>query len=48
MTVVAVLHEKATMGETDDRPAYAEALVMVEQGEANALVVATRSRLARN
>jgi DNA invertase Pin-like site-specific DNA recombinase len=48
MTVVAVLHEKATTGETDDRPAYADALLMVEAGEADALLVATRSRLARN
>ena len=48
MTVVAVLHEKATTGETDDRPAYAEALVMVEQSEADVILIATRSRLARN
>lgn len=48
MAVVAVLHEAAVTGETDDRPAYAEALVMVEQGEADCIVVATRSRLARN
>lgn len=48
MTVVAVLHEAAVTGETDDRPAYAEALVMVEQGEADCIIVATRSRLARN
>lgn len=46
--VVAVLHEAAVTGETDERPAYADALVTVEQGEADVIVVATRSRLARN
>lgn len=48
MTVVAVLHEAAVTGETDDRPAHAEALVLIEQGGADAVLISTRSRLARN
>lgn len=48
MTVVAVLHEAAVTGETEDRPAYAEALVLIEQGDADAVLISTRSRLARN
>lgn len=47
MEVVAVLHEAATTGKTDERPRYAEALVMVEDGEADAVIVATVDRLAR-
>ncbi|GGD15525.1 recombinase family protein [Nocardioides daphniae] len=48
MTVVAVLHEAAVTGDADDRPAFADALLAIEDGEADAVVVATRSRLARN
>ena len=48
MAVVAVHHEAATTGETDDRPAYADALLLIEAGDADAVLIATRSRLARN
>lgn len=47
MEVVAVLHEAATTGKTDKRPRFAEALVMVEDGEADAVIVSTVDRLAR-
>lgn len=48
LAVAAVLHEAAVTGETDDRPAYADALLRIEAGEADAILIATRSRLARN
>ena len=48
MQVVAVLHEAAVTGTTDERPCFAEALVMVEQGEADAVIFASQSRLARD
>lgn len=47
MEVVAVLHEKATTGKTDQRPVFAEALVMVDEGEADAIVFSSLDRLAR-
>lgn len=46
-TVVAVLHEAATTGKTDERPEFANALVMVEEGEADVILVASMDRLAR-
>ncbi|WP_431221003.1 recombinase family protein [Leifsonia xyli] len=47
MDVAAVLHEAATTGKTDRRPKYAEALVMVEDGEADTVIVSSLDRLAR-
>src|SRR5687768_10590375 len=45
--VVAVLHEAATTGKTDERPCFAEALVMVEEGDADIVLFASLDRLAR-
>ncbi|WP_430645423.1 recombinase family protein [Agromyces sp. GXS1127] len=45
--IVAVLHEEATTGKTDDRPRFAEALVMIEDGDADCIVFASLDRLAR-
>lgn len=45
--VVGVLHEAATTGKTDERPEFAKALVMVEDGEADVILVASMDRLAR-
>jgi len=45
--VVAVLHEAATTGTTDERPQFAEALVMVEDDDAEWVVVSSLDRLAR-
>ena len=46
-TVVAVVHEAATTGKTDERPEFARALVMIENGEADVLILASLDRLAR-
>lgn len=46
-TVVDVFHEAATTGKTDERPEFARALVMVESGEADVLILASLDRLAR-
>jgi len=45
--VVAVMHEAATTGKTDERPQYAEALVMIEEGDSEIVVFASLDRLAR-
>lgn len=46
-TVVDVFHEAATTGKTDERPEFARALVMVENGEVDAILLASLDRLAR-
>ena len=46
-TVVDVFHEAATTGKTDERPEFARALVMVENGEADLILLASLDRLAR-
>lgn len=47
LDVVTVLHEAATTGKTEERPFYAESLVMVEDGDADAVIVSSLDRLAR-
>ena len=46
-TLVAVLHEAAVTGNTEERPCWAEALVMIERGEADGVVLSSLDRLAR-
>lgn len=47
MEVVAVFHERATPGGVDERPAFADALLAVEDGEAEVVLLAHIDRLAR-
>jgi DNA invertase Pin-like site-specific DNA recombinase len=47
LEVVAVLHDKGITGTTAERPAWAEAVAMIEDGEADAIVVQTASRVGR-
>jgi DNA invertase Pin-like site-specific DNA recombinase len=45
--VVTVLHEAAVTGKTDERPQYAEALVMIDDGDADIVLFSSLDRLAR-
>lgn len=48
MAVVAVLHDAGVTGTSETRPMLAEAIAMVEDGEADAIVFPSADRLARD